>query len=231
MPSFRPISHSCNGALVLLLASLCLPGQRQAWASRASGPELLCKSDPVCTKYAGNAQQLAQAGDYKGALRAYQLAFQTVPDPVLNIGIGRMYQKLGDYSTAISHYREYLDNEPLPGEPRDRAEEFLTQVQSQLALQQADKTARTAAEPTQNTAYGPSAMEGIRRSAPASVLIAPPPQAVRHPIYTRWWFWTVLGAAVVGAAAGITAGIVASHGPAPMDDLPTYRRFFPTPGP
>jgi len=31
------------------------------------------------------------------------------------------------------------------------------------------------------------------------------------PLYPRWWLWTVVGAVVVGAAAGITAGVIVSE--------------------
>jgi len=37
------------------------------------------------------------------------------------------------------------------------------------------------------------------------------------PVYKRWWFWTLLGTAAAGAAAGITAAVVVS-GNRPADD-------------
>lgn len=34
------------------------------------------------------------------------------------------------------------------------------------------------------------------------------------PVYKRWWFWTIIGVGAAGAAAGITAGVLSSRGPA-----------------
>ncbi|MES1206903.1 MAG: tetratricopeptide repeat protein [Pseudomonadota bacterium] len=47
---------------------------------------------------------------------------------------------------------------------------------------------------------------------PAGALVTqpgPPPQAESSPFYTRWWFWTIVGAAVVG---GVVAAVVLSSG-------------------
>lgn len=46
-----------------------------------------------------------------------------------------------------------------------------------------------------------------------------PPELV--PVYKRWWFWTILGVGVAGAAAGITAGVLSTRGPAyDLGDVP-----------
>ena len=44
-------------------------------------------------------------------------------------------------------------------------------------------------------------------TAPQAVLVNAPDTAAPAdtPVYSRWWFWTLVGAAVVGAGVGIAA--------------------------
>lgn len=55
------------------------------------------------------------------------------------------------------------------------------------------------------------------------------------PIYKRWWFWTIVGVGAAGAAAGITAGVLSSQGPAgpvyELGDVPTDNQRMVTLGP
>ena len=44
-----------------------------------------------------------------------------------------------------------------------------------------------------------------------------PPE--RHPLYTRWWFWTIVGAAVVGATAVTVYFLTRETEPAPLNTL------------
>jgi hypothetical protein len=48
---------------------------------------------------------------------------------------------------------------------------------------------------------------------PTSTPVPPPPPR-STPIYKRWWFWTLIGAAVAGATAGAVAGTTHRSGPA-----------------
>jgi len=41
--------------------------------------------------------------------------------------------------------------------------------------------------------------------AAASTAPAPGPESPSRPVYQKWWFWTLIGAAVVG---GVVAGVV-----------------------
>ena len=59
---------------------------------------------------------------------------------------------------------------------------------------------------------------------PSAPVTPPPPGPLRPPIddgaaeggrtiLGRWWFWTAIGAVVVGVAGGVTAGVLASRPP------------------
>ena len=61
--------------------------------------------------------------------------------------------------------------------------------------------------PPQGDAYPPPGGQ-----QPAGALVTQPgpaPEAASSPFYTRWWFWTIVGAAVVG---GVVAAVVLSSG-------------------
>ncbi len=65
-------------------------------------------------------------------------------------------------------------------------------------------------------AYPPAAYPGAGgptgQPQPAGTLVAQPgpaPEAQPAPVYTRWWFWTIIGAAVVG---GVVTAVVLSSG-------------------
>lgn len=60
--------------------------------------------------------------------------------------------------------------------------------------------------------YPPGAYPGSGGPAPAGTLVAqpgPPPAAQPGPVYTRWWFWTIVGAVVVG---GVVTALVLTSG-------------------
>jgi hypothetical protein len=41
----------------------------------------------------------------------------------------------------------------------------------------------------------------------------PPPPPARRPVWRRWWFWTAIGAVVVGAGLGVGLGLGLQDGP------------------
>lgn len=61
----------------------------------------------------------------------------------------------------------------------------------------------------------------------ASVPLVPPTAegSAKPPVYKRWWFWTIIGVGVAGAAAGITAGVLLNQKPAdPFTQIPESNR-------
>ena len=64
----------------------------------------------------------------------------------------------------------------------------------------------------QTPGYPPGPQPGPDGQQPAGTLVAqpgPPPAAESSPFYTRWWFWTIVGAVVVG---GVVTAVVLSSG-------------------
>lgn len=92
-----------------------------------------CMQDAQCIALLARARTLSRAQETEGALRIYQAAYESTPDPGLLVNIGRMHQKLGHLEQAAENFRRYLgsssaiDNDEL----RLKAQEWLTVVISQ----------------------------------------------------------------------------------------------------
>jgi hypothetical protein len=76
-----------------------------------------------------------------------------------------------------------------------------------VAVPQAEQFGAPPDDPTVTNAGVPSKTDPAIVDIAASALAAPPDQreleeGVKRPFYRKWWFWTVVGVAVVGAAAG-----------------------------
>ena len=78
-----------------------------------------------------------------------------------------------------------------------------------LEERQREAAARPAASTATATAPPPApAPAAPTETAPQAVIVntpGTPAPSADSPIYTRWWFWTIVGAAAVGAGLGIAA--------------------------
>jgi tetratricopeptide (TPR) repeat protein len=90
-----------------------------------------CQQDSVCWRELGRGSKLAEAADYSGALAAFELAFARVPDPRLQINIGRSLHRLGRYDEAIAAFEHYQATAPTtsPPEEQEVVRRFLTEAQ------------------------------------------------------------------------------------------------------
>ena len=102
----------------------------------------------------------------------------------------RCYQQNGHNEQAASHFREYLRlDTSVSAEERAKVEGYIRELEVTHA--------RPAAVPA------PS-LPQLLVAAPAEVAPAPASRS----IFTRWWFWGVVGA----VAAGTTAAFLATRG-------------------
>jgi hypothetical protein len=115
---------------------------------------------------------------------------------------------LGDKPNAARFYRTYLHK--VPNVP-NRAD-----VQRMIDNLDAAMEKEKAERPAPQVAPSPAPkVEPEKPEPPKTVALtveAPRPQATT-PVYKKWWLWTVVGVAVVGAAVGIGVGVTESKGP------------------
>jgi tetratricopeptide (TPR) repeat protein len=157
--------------------------------------------------------------EFAEALAEFREAYRLKPDPSFLFNIAQCHRKLGEVDAALDFYRKYLRS--LPEAP-NRAE-----VERMIADLRARKDAAPAADAPATDAQSPAAPLGV--SAPP--VVAPAPEPAAHadalvvaqapasappaPFYQRWWFWTAVGAALVGG--GIAAYAATRSGPQPYE--------------
>jgi tetratricopeptide (TPR) repeat protein len=154
------------------------------------------------------------AGRYQQALDLFAKLYAETLHPVYLRNIGRCYQNLGDADKAIITFRDYLrKNKAIAPDERAEIESFIAEME-ELKKQKAGGVAATP-EPSFTppgaastvTPLPPAPEPKSSVAAPDALVTAPagPAHEESPPVYKRWWFWTLVGAAAVGAGLGIAA--------------------------
>jgi tetratricopeptide (TPR) repeat protein len=155
------------------------------------------------------------AGRYQDALDMFAKLYAETLHPIYLRNIARCYQNLGDPDRAIISFRDYLrKHKTITPEERTEVEGFIAEME-QLKKQQA-AAASSAAPSAAATATPPkpastitslSAPPPATDTAPEALVTAPAGAASEpsSPFYARWWFWTIVAAAAVGAGLGVAA--------------------------
>lgn len=144
-----------------------------------------CAEDPACLSLYDRARTASSRAENDEALRLYKLAHDVRADPRLLFSIARILHRQGKIAEATTYYARFLASPTEDQEPRQKAQEALGQI-------------RVSEPGTQERAGTPLA--GIVPDSSA--------RQQRVPIHKKWWFWTVLGIGVLGATAGIVAGVI-----------------------
>jgi hypothetical protein len=179
------------------------------------------------------AREAFAAGRYDEALDTFAKLYAKSLNPVYLRNIGRCFQKKRDPQKAIDEFQDYLAKTKsgkykISADERAEIEGYIKEMQ---ALR--DEQARTAAappppppvqpvQPLQTTPVAPGPPTApppdLSAGGPAATLTAPGTPEEHHPVYTRWWFWTIIGVAVVG---GVVAAVALSSGGTTKPDCPT----------
>jgi tetratricopeptide (TPR) repeat protein len=147
-------------------------------------------------------------GHYGEAAREYEATYELTLDPAALFNTAQAYRLAGETQKAILAYKGYLRAAPQ-GPQREVAQQKLEELTRTSA---GAPSAATAPPPPAATTPPPAAdvaaTAPLAAPAPAATALvsrdAPTPAADR-PLYTRWPFWAVTGAVVVGA---IVLGVV-----------------------
>ena len=176
------------------------------------------------------AREAFAAGMYQDALDLFVKLYAEKLHPNYLRNIGRCYQNLGEPDRAISSFHEYLRKARKPSAAeRAEIERYIGEMeelkktqagQAQAAKDNPDARARSAGAngPPQpgappaapQVAAAPAAVVVVQREvapAPAVDLSARPAPAKEEPspIYTRWWFWAIVGGVVAAGVGGAAA--------------------------
>jgi hypothetical protein len=164
------------------------------------------------------------AGRYAEALELFAKLYAETPDPIYLHNIGRCHQKMREPDKAIDAFRDYLaKSKKISRDERATIEGYIAEMEK-LRQEQAARTA----PPPAALSTAPTAAPALAQTAPTSTVdinAAPAPSSPsgtslisvepttspekETPVYTRWWFWTGVGALV---AAGVATALVLSSG-------------------
>ena len=135
-------------------------------------------------------RKLYQISDYRAALQEFKRAFLFKEDPVFLFNIAQCHRQLGEREEAVTFYRRYVAAAP-EAENRAQVEKIIRELQS-------------ARPPPPEPAAPPPPVTLEARPEPVPVIsTAPPAEPEPAPVYKRWWFWTLVGAAAAGAATAV----------------------------
>jgi hypothetical protein len=214
--------------MTLLLADAAVPGA----GSVAQAAE---KSNQLEMK----AREAFAAGRYDEALQTFAKLYAETLHPVYLRNIGRCHQKMRDPQKAIDAFKDYLAKSPKSGKDKVTAEER-TEIEGYIKEMEALRESTSAhddvirsgqpappppppvqpiqpVQPISPPPPGATPPGGDPNATPPAATLttttAPPPSdGESRPVYTRWWFWTIVGVAVVG---GVVAAVALSGGGKP----------------
>jgi tetratricopeptide (TPR) repeat protein len=135
-------------------------------------------------------QQAYNLGRFSEAVESYERSYQTLPLPELLFNLGQCHRQLGDDERAVFFYRRYLSESKAPAN-RALVEELIHEASRRIEAKKL-------------------ATERPKEPEPPPPKLEPPPIARAAPvieeepeIWQRWWFWTIVGVAAIGAGGAV----------------------------
>jgi len=237
--SVRPAALAVSLAVAVTLVPATDLSPLVASAARAAEGKSVDKSR---ARYASGTA-FFRVEKYAQALREFELGYLDRQDPAFLFNIAQCHRELHHAAEATRFYRRFLSEAPDDHASRGQAEQALRELEGAAPVpsaptpewQAAPAPASTRGAPETQAvvvplpsaapapAPAPAAMASPAAPAPAVVATASPatPDSTSTPAYKKWWFWTLIGAGVVG---GILIGVAASSGNTPL--CPAGRTCF-----
>ena len=184
------------------------------WIAALSAAPAVAATDPREI----TAREYFVDGRYQEALDLFAKLYAETLHPNYLRNIGRCYQNLGEPDKAITNFRDYLRKaKNVTHDERTEVEGYISDMEKLKERQEkeresAPKTAEPSHEAATSSAPPPSLSAPPPASAPTTLVAAPAGTEPREqtesaPVYTKWWFWTLIGVAVAGGVgAAFAAG-------------------------
>jgi len=126
------------------------------------------------------------AGQYGDAAKRFSEGYEIDPQPAFLLNAAQSFRSGARHKQALDYYRKYLEADP-DTKLRAQVEELIRDLEEKVKAESAPPAPPPAVTPPQPPETPPS-------PAPSS-----------PPFYKRWWFWTAIGAVVVGTGVGLGA--------------------------
>lgn len=189
------------------------PGTSRAQAQPAP---MRCEDVSECGRLTNEAYAHWQAGRFIQAQRVYEQAYKRWPDAVLLYNLARVLHRAQRPAEAIPYYEKYLQSGAEGSEEqRRKAEQYVEQARREAGLPQPSSVSSFPSSAGPAPAPRPAAPSS-NLAAPAAALTAEAGAAHPFdvsksssvsPVYKKWWFWTVIGAAAATVAVGVGIGV------------------------
>jgi hypothetical protein len=162
------------------------------------------------------AREAFAASRYDEAIDSFAKLYAKTLNPIYLRNIGRCFQQKREPDAAIDKFRDYLAKTKTgkyktSTDERAEIDGYIKEMEA-LRDEQAKAAAPVQPLPAPTPAAAPPpALPPPTATTPAATLVAQPAPAEgeSHPIYTRWWFWTIVGVVLVG---GTVAAVAATSG-------------------
>ncbi len=221
---FHPLITS-----LVLAAALCASLPEQGWAQGDAKAQ--------ARKHYSMAKAAFEEGKYEKALAEYQSAYRLMPLPGFLFNIGQCYRNMKKPDKAIIAFKRYLKEKPK-ARNREAVEGLIAELEAEIELKtplpgqkppedpdpQPDPTAPDPDEDPKTPKPVPDYKPP--QDDPKNAIVVPRPTRPKGPkkprstpIYKKWWFWTIVGAAVAGGAVGTYFGVRGSKTDLPTSDL------------
>jgi hypothetical protein len=188
------------------------------------------------------AREAFAAGRYDEALQTFAKLYAETLNPIYLRNIGRCQQKLKQPDKAIDAFHDYLikGGKKISADEKAEINGYIKAMEALRDEQAAKQQATPPVAPVQPippaqgegpppgytaqpaTAYpgtegAPAAYPPGGDQQPSGALVAQPAQpqsASSGPVYSKWWFWTIIGAVVIG---GVVTAVALSGGTSKPD--------------
>lgn len=215
-----------TSAVLLSLAIFCLP--LTAVAQPAEEDTAAAETDEERKARARVAYEAGKThyavGEFDDALVQFAEAYKLRPAPLLLFNMGQCHRQLKNHERAAFFLDGYLRDADADDSNREVAANLLLEEQAAADTESAAKEqarieadAQLASEAAARETLEAAAREADEEAAVASPMSSPdasPSAGSEAPIWTQWWLWTGVAAAVVvaSAAVGTTAAVIALSG-------------------
>lgn len=148
------------------------------------------QNEKKAKKHFRQGQRMFAMGRFRPALESYEKAYTLSKYPDILFNMAQCYRNLGDYESAVFHFRTYLEKKP-DAKNREAVTELITKLE--IEMEEADRQRRE----EQDEKKPPRIKKPKKRTKKSKKKTK---KVKSGPFYTRWWFWT----GVVLAAGGGT---------------------------
>lgn len=207
-------SRRCSSLILVTLLSASVLARAQT--ADSVSPEVQALSD--------RARVESGKGNLKEAVRLYKEAYEIQQSPVLLFNIARTLHKLTRFDEAIVYYQLFVDS-PVAEEGQKRKAREAIELLRGASGQKNESPAKlppatpapadvslSSAEPSRPLTNQPVAepasvahASGPTQATPGVSQATPDPLST--PVYRKWWFWTLIGGAVVAGGVGLGVGL------------------------